>query len=143
MKDDTNLVPVYHAIAPALASTPGQKSVVDAQLALLGKISGRATDPQTNKESCGAELDPNQVLNIALKGLVTPMTVSDGSTTQTPLQIIMDVIGDINRADPSQTGKFAAGDYASIADNVSDFLLNKERGLEQFYEIVRQGTVKQ
>ena len=36
--------------------------------------------------------------------------------------------------------KLAGGDYASIADNLSDFLLNKERGLEQFYEIVRQGT---
>ena len=33
-------------------------------------------------------------------------------------------------------------DYANIADNVSDFLVNKERGLEQFYEIVRQGTVR-
>jgi hypothetical protein len=142
LEDDTNLVPVYHAIAPALDHQPGQKSVVDAQLALLGKISGRALDG-AGKESCGPELDPNQVLNIALKNLVTPMQAPDGTTTQTPLQIIMDVIGDVNRADPSQTSKFAGADYASIADNVSDFLLNKERGLEQFYEIVRQGTVNQ
>jgi hypothetical protein len=37
--------------------------------------------------------------------------------------------------------KLQAQDYESIADNVSDFLLDQQRGLEQFYEVVRQGTV--
>ena len=33
-------------------------------------------------------------------------------------------------------------DYRVISDNVQDFLLNKERGMEQFYEVIRQGTIK-
>jgi len=77
-----------------------------------------------------------------LQKLVTPMAAPDGSTGQTPLEVIMDIVADINRADPRATDKLRAGDYASIADNVSDFLGNKERGMEQFYEIVRQGTVR-
>ena len=148
LKDDTNLVPLYHVLAQALAkSQPDaqgnitQRSVVDAQLTLLGRISGRATDT-TGKEICARELDPNQVLTVALGRLVTPMVGADGQDALTPLQVIMDVIGDVNREGPERTDKFEPQDYASIADNVSDFMLNKERGLEQFYEIVRQGTEK-
>jgi hypothetical protein len=33
-------------------------------------------------------------------------------------------------------------DYGSVTGSVTDFLLNKEHGLEQFYEIIRQGTLK-
>ncbi|MEO6573621.1 MAG: hypothetical protein ABIP89_07275, partial [Polyangiaceae bacterium] len=74
----------------------------------------------------------------AMQNVVTPM--GPMMEKQTPLEVILDVIGDVNRVAPDQTDKLAAGDYASIADNVGDFLVNKQRGLEQFYEIVRQGT---
>jgi hypothetical protein len=83
------------------------------------------------------------VLTAALGHLVTPMIGKDGQPGNTPLQMIMDVIGDVNRAAPERGDKFTPVDYASISDNVSDFLVNKERGLEQFYEIVRQGTVRE
>jgi hypothetical protein len=146
LSDDENLVPLFHVLAPALEKTQvdekGQitkKSLVDAQLALLARMSGRAFDT-TGTEICANEIDPNQVITAALAHVVTPMVGPNGQTGQTPLQVIMDVIGDVNRAAPETTGKFAPTDYASISDNVSDFLLNKERGLEQFYEIVRQGT---
>ena len=149
MKDDTNLVPLYNALAAAFEPTQTnaqgqitQKSVVDASLALLGRISGRAYDTKGN-EICSAELDPNQVLTLALSNLVTPLPGSNGQSNETPLQAIMDVIGDVNRADPSQTGQFAYGDYATIANEVSDFMLDPTNGLEQFYAIVRQGTVNE
>jgi hypothetical protein len=154
MKDDTNLVPLYNALATAFVATQydaqgdiTQKSVIDASLALLGRASGRAYDTKGD-EICSAELDPNQILTIALANVVTPMANASGTGTggqlnQSPLQTIMDVIGDVNRADPSQTGKLAADDYANIANEVSDFMLNPINGLEQFYEIVRLGTVAQ
>jgi hypothetical protein len=53
----------------------------------------------------------------------------------------MDAIGDVNRADPSQTTSYQAPDYGNIADNVSSFLLDPQSGIEQFYAIVRDGTV--
>jgi hypothetical protein len=149
MKDDTNLVPLYNALAsafePTVTNAQGQitqKSVIDAQLSLLGRISGRAYDTSGN-EICSAELDPNQVLTLALSNLVTPLPGSNGQSNETPLQAIMDVIGDVNRADPSQAGEYAGADYANISNEVSDFLLNPTNGLEQFYAIVRQGTVQE
>lgn len=148
LQDDTNLVPLYHVLAKSLERSQvdasgniTQKSVLDAQLALLGRVAGRAGT--SGVESCKDELDPNQVLTIALGNLVTPMTAANGQQELTPLQVIMDVIGDVNRDAPEKTDKLLPADYASIADNVSDFMLNKERGLEQFYEIVRQGTSKE
>jgi hypothetical protein len=142
LRDDQNLVPLFHVLSSATAAgTGGQKSMIDAQSALLAKISGRAFDT-TNQEVCGKELDPNQILTVALSNLVTPMKGADGNPGLTPLQIIMDVIGDVNRVAPDKSEKFVAADYANVTDNVTDFLLNKERGLEQFYEIMRQGTVR-
>jgi hypothetical protein len=146
MKDDTNLVPLYQALAPALeASTldaQGQyvkKNAVDAALSLLGRISGRAYDASGN-EVCSAELDPNQLLAVSLQNLVTPVAASGGGPGQAPLQTIMDAIGDINRADPSQTTSYGAADYGKIADEVSSFMLDPQSGLEQFYAIVKDGT---
>jgi hypothetical protein len=146
LHDDTNLVPLYHVLAEAAAASVRdphgnvvQTSIVDAQSAMLARIADRAYD-KSHLEICGREIDPNQVLNVALQNVVTPMLTPDGKKRQTPLEVILDVIGDVNRVAPDQTDKLAAQDYASIADNVGDFLVNKEHGLEQFYEIVRQGT---
>ena len=148
LRDDANLVPLFHVLSEAAASSivdaqghTVRKSLVDAQLSLLAKISGKAFD-KNNVEVCSTELDPNQILSVTLQKLVTPMQGADGKPTQTPLEVILDVIGDVNRAASGAGTKLEASDYGSIAANVSDFLLNKERGMEQFYEIVRQGTVR-
>jgi len=148
LRDDANLIPIFHVLSEAagasLVDANGhvvRKSLTDAQLALLARISGKAFD-KNQVEICSTELDPNQILSVALQKLVTPMPGEGGKPTQTPLEVIMDVIADVNRNAPGAGDKLQAGDYGNIADNVSDFLLNKERGMEQFYEIVRQGTVR-
>lgn len=146
LRDDENLVPFYHVLAPAMAASlvdpTGkivQKGVVDAQIALFTRIGAKAFGPG-GKEDCSQEIDPDGVLNLVIEHLVTPMKNPDGSVGETPLEVIIDVIADVNRASPDRTDKLVAVDYASISDNVVDFLMNKERGLEQFYAIVRNGT---
>jgi hypothetical protein len=145
LDDDANLVPVYHALAPALAPSTRDAdghvltaSVVDAQLTLLSRIAGKFMVGST--EVCADEADPNQILPQILARLVTPMTDANGRATETPLEMILDVIADVNRVDPSQTSKLAPADYGAISGQVSDFMTNKQFGLEQFYEIVRKGT---
>ena len=145
MNDDQNLVPVYHALSPALSPTQRDStghilsaSVVDSQLTLLSRVAGKFLDGST--EICADEADPNQILPQILTRLVTPMKDTTGHLTQTPLEVIISVIADVNRTDPSQTTKLASGDYGAVAGQVNDFLMNKTFGLEQFYEIVRKGT---
>ncbi|CAN5753544.1 hypothetical protein BH09MYX1_BH09MYX1_20450 [soil metagenome] len=146
MQDDQNLVPIFHAISPALAPSVKdasgnvtKKSLVDAQLALLAKVSGKYIN-QGGTEICAYERDPNQILTQVMTRLVTPMKDKNGRSSQSPLDVIIDVIADVNRVDPSRTDKLDAADYKSITHEVNEFLLNKERGIEQFYEIVRRGT---
>ena len=147
LRDDTNLIAIYHVMAegaaPSLVDEQGnvvERGMMDAQLALLTKLAAKAFDQNTHAEVCANELDPNQVMNVALGHLVTPMPDASGKPGETPMEVILDVIADVNRQAPDQTGKLGSQDYASIQDNVVDFLTNKERGLEQFYAIVRQGT---
>jgi hypothetical protein len=145
MRDDTNLVPFYHVMASAMVPTTTdsqgnlQRGVVDATTALLARVAGKAYDAN-NVEICANELDPDSVLNVALAHVVTPMTGSNGQPTETPLEVIVDTIADVNRASPGATAKLQGTDYANMANELSEFLLDDQRGLEQFYQIVRNGT---
>jgi len=147
LRDDANLVPLMHVLASAIDASikdadgrVKQKSLVDAQMALLARVSGKYFD-KDGTQICKREIDPNQVLAVALGNLVTP--IANGSFKgQSPLEVIADVIADVNRNDPTQPyeGTLKRDDYAVVSEAVVDFLTNKERGLEQFYEVIRQGT---
>lgn len=83
LRDDANLVPLLHVLASTMDASVKdanrrvkQKSLVDAQMALLARVSGRYFD-KDGKEICKREIDPNQVLVAALGNLVTP--IKDGS----------------------------------------------------------------
>jgi hypothetical protein len=146
MRDDANLVPLYHVLAaaavPSQTDAQGnvQEGVIDASTALLSRVAGRAFDA-SGTEICARELDPNAVLNVALAHLVTPMTGPGGQPSETPLEVILDAISDVNRASPGAASKLDGQDYANVANELSEFLLDDQRGMEQFYEIVRQGIV--
>ncbi len=60
---------------------------------------------------------------------------------ETPLEVILDAIGAVNRATPGATGPVQGTDLANTANEISSFVLDPQRGLEQFYAIVRNGTV--
>jgi hypothetical protein len=147
LRDDENLIPLFKVLASAMNATTYddkgrivEKSLVDAQMALLARLSGKFIDPN-GTEICSREIDPNQVLAAVLAKVVTP--IDDGDFKgQSPLEVIIDVIADVNRADPTTpySGTLGKDDYRAVGENVVDFLTNKERGLEQFYEVIRQGT---
>ena len=147
LRDDTNLLPFYKVAATAVNATTYdangkilQKSLVDAQTALLARVYGKYND-KSGKEICKNEVDPDQVITQVLANLVTP--IKDGAFNgDTPLDVVIDVIAEINRQDLTQTysGTLKKDDYGFVSANVVDFLMNKEHGLEQFYEVIRQGT---
>lgn len=134
LQDEADLAPILQAIAPAMAASPdGDRGLVDAQVALLTRLTARSFDG-SGVEQCGGELDPSQALTAVLSNAVTPTTLP-GGRTMTPVEVVLDAIGDVNRARPDETGPLSQGDYASVADEVSRFLLDPQRGLEQFYAI--------
>jgi hypothetical protein len=58
----------------------------------------------------------------------------------TPFEVIDDVVADVNRADPSQQTKLDGPDYGNMSNEISDFLLDPNTGMEQVYAIVKQAT---
>jgi len=106
LRDDQNLVPLLKVAAAAVDGSKyddqgrlTQKSLVDAQMALLARMNGKYFDAN-GKEICKNEVDPNQVLSAILSRAVTP--IKDGDFKgQTPLEVIIDVIADVNRVEPT------------------------------------------
>jgi hypothetical protein len=69
---------------------------------------------------------------------VTPM----GDTQPAPIEVFVDVVADVNRAQPGAPKKLAAADYGNIANEVSQFCEDPSSGLEQVYEVIREATLK-
>ena len=149
LRDDRNLLPFFKVVGAALSpsglgaeATDGvaPKSMIDATLAMLGKVAGRyenVTEGNDVEEICSREIDPNQVLTVLLGTAVTP---ADSLGGKAPIEILLDVIADVNRVAPEEAKEsYDEADYAAIAASTVEFLTNEERGMEQFYEIVRKG----
>jgi hypothetical protein len=85
------------------------------------------------------EIDPNGAIAATLGYMVTPA----GATQLTPIESLIDVTADVNRANPALTTKLDGGDYGNMANEVSEFCLDPTTGLEQVYAVVRAATLPQ
>ncbi len=144
LDDDVNLTPLYRLVAtatePSVVDEDGkvlQRGLVDAIVASLSRIFAQASDAK-GAEICASEIDPNRTIDFVVKRLLSPEPGAPSG--EAPIEVIMSVIADVNRADPSVTTKLDAADYANIAREIGDFCLDQARGLEQVYEVIREAT---
>jgi hypothetical protein len=154
LNDDTNLAPFYHAAADVLGAqvlddhgNVARRGLADAGIEVLARLFAAARDAQGH-EDCSQEIDPNGVVAVTLGHMVTPMS----DTQESPIEVMMDVVADVNRAHPDQSAppgagqpakKLDGGDYANIANEISEFCLDPASGLEQVYQVVREATLPQ
>jgi hypothetical protein len=143
LNDDANLTPFYHAAADVLGAQvvdPNgnvvRRGLADAAIEVLAHVFAKAKDAQGN-EICANEVDPNQAIAAVLGNFVTPVS----STQSPPIEAMMDVTADVNRAHPDLTTKLDSADYANIANEISEFCLDPSKGLEQVYTVVREATM--
>jgi hypothetical protein len=59
-------------------------------------------------------------------------------TNEFPLDDFGDIISEIHRQDPTQTGETSVGDMTNCLRETSDYLLDGERGLEKLYQQVER-----
>jgi hypothetical protein len=59
-------------------------------------------------------------------------------TSEFPIDDFGDIIAEIHRQDPQQTGETSVGDMANCLQETSDYLLDGERGLEKLYQQVER-----
>ena len=143
LSDDTNLAPFYRAAADVLGAqvvdpqgNVMRRGLADAAIEVLAHVFAAAHD-EKGDEICAREVDPNQAIASILGNLVTPLS----PTRSSPLEALIDVTADVNRARPDQTSKLDASDYANIANEIGEFCLDPTTGLEQVYAVVREATL--
>jgi hypothetical protein len=144
LNDDLNLTPFYNAVAADVLGAQvldaqgnvARRGLADAGIEVLARVFAAARDAQ-GRETCSMEIDPNGAIAATLGHMVTPQ----GTTLPTPIETLIDVAADVNRAHPAETAKLDGGDYANIANEISAFCLDPATGLEQVYEVVREATL--
>ncbi|MCA9592832.1 MAG: hypothetical protein KC776_05960 [Myxococcales bacterium] len=138
--DDVNMPLIYNAIALAAAPenatldgkpAPGTADRVLEMMDALTKETDASGAPAQNP------YDPYRVLDTILVNLVTPMDASNPES-QTPLEVFLDTIAEVNRYDASQPREqpMTPQDLQLTFATLRDFMTGPTRGMEQFYEIM-------
>lgn len=140
-EDDANVTALLHAASeaagPEVLDEEGrvaERGLVLSVIELLSRI--MREQPSADGRLCSREIDPNRTLGVLMRRLLT----SPAPGKAPPLQVLIDVVADVNRRQPQEQTKLAPDDYASIAHEISDFCVDKTRGLEQVYTVIKQAT---
>jgi hypothetical protein len=141
-EDDGNMTALLRAVAEAAGPevldddrNVASRGLLLAAIEVMSRILGEVHD-DGGQRLCSKEIDPNRTLAVVLRRLVTPQ--QNGKAA--PIEVLIDVVADVNRAHPEETKKLEAADYGSIARELSDFCANPSRGLEQVYTVIKQAT---
>jgi hypothetical protein len=135
LDDDGNIVPLLRALSVALApnarelaaGTPGEPET-------MASVTNDALDLVQTVQ----DLDENRVLVQILQNLVV-LDADEG----TPLETILDVMSEVNRASPGAGGAYESTDYESALGTARDFMRDEDRGLERLYDVVQNRCIDQ
>ncbi len=147
LADDERMPPIYNAVAAAAApwqATAGQSQPVPGVADRVLELTQALMDePVKDGVPTRNPYDPYRVLDRILRNLITPMN-ADNPASPTPLEVILDTIAEVNRADASKgPGEpLDAQDYQFVFGTVRDFMTSRTRGMEQLYEIIRHRNGK-
>lgn len=130
LDDDDNMGPLGSVLATALAAGV-RESIANGTPV---EVDGSVADQTIELLRQFAALDTNDTLPELLARAVTPRSDTDPST---PMDTLLDVIAEVNRTSPHAREPFRAADHTVLFHEVSDFLLDPERGLERLYAVVQ------
>lgn len=147
LDDDKNITPLMRLASEAIAPShvdgaleASEEGVVNAGINALTRMLAHSYD-SGGRRNIAAERDPTGALPAVIRNLVTPMP-KGLNRGDTPIDVLMSAMGDVNRKIPGDTASYAAFDFANIADELGQFLLDPAHGLEQMYEVIRQATAR-
>jgi hypothetical protein len=128
--DDPNLIPVARMLGAALDPTTG---TVDAQLVLFK----RAHESDAQLTANQAQNGSNKTLYTVMRSILVNLYRQDPQTGIYPASQLADVLSDINRAQPGQTGPLSGDDYKTILDELQAFFGDQQHGFARFVNIVK------
>lgn len=128
-QDDRNLGPVLRALSVAMA--PNARAAVTSGAAV--SVQGSTVDAATKLLRELSAADEDGALQSMMSNLMTP----SAGGGETPMETILDVIGEINRRSAGTGGTFDGADYGEMFGRSQDFLTNEHRGIERFFDVVQ------
>ncbi|MBC7298625.1 MAG: hypothetical protein H5T82_06995, partial [Demequina sp.] len=128
LEDDRNIRPLLAALAPALA--PNARALVEGTGDGAPDIEGSAADLAVRLLRAISAVDDERSLRELSQNLVA---LPDGGRVETPLEVIVDVLAEVNRADArlNEGTHLNPEDYEYVLDRSVDFLTDEHRGLER------------
>lgn len=135
LRDDANVVPVMRALSGSVSKDAA--GFVAGSTGAVGVASGPARRTTSVLHSV-LQLDSQRAL-VKLLGNLVQKHSTHLAGREAPLETIIDVIAEVNRAAPSsERGQaFESRDYQQVFDQVREFLVDERRGLERIYDIVQ------
>ncbi len=142
LRDGKSLPPLFNTLATLVAppARPAKRSdgatdmgAIDSVLQILSALS---SEPDLSaKPNDDTEIDRYHILPSILGNLTRPIDPREAS--KTVLDVFVDAVSDINRANSADSGPLTSLDYATIAQSMQDFLVSPTRGMEQLYAVVK------
>jgi hypothetical protein len=130
LEDEGNVLPLIHALSVALA--PNVREVIAGGGAL--DIEGSAVRDSLLLMRDIGEVDDDRVLRQILQNAVS--LPAEGEEI-TPLEIIVDVLAEVNRASPNEGSTLRGDDYRSVIGHVTEFIEDEDHGLERLNRVVQ------
>ena len=131
LDDDLNLVPLLQVLSRALAP--------EAPEAVAGSVSEVVLDGSATDETMDL-LREIQVVDErrTMKAMMANMVALPAGEEETPLEVILDVIAEVNRRDPGAGGPMTVEDHHDTFSRAHDFLTSESRGMERLYQVIQQ-----
>ena len=130
LTDDANLIPLGRVLASAFAPNVGDSVGTGAAISTTGSL----TDQSVELLREVAIIDDADTLPTVLGASVLPRGISDPST---PLDTLLEVISEVNRVSPHEGTSYRAADHTALFEQIDDFLVDEERGIERLYDVVQ------
>lgn len=131
LEDDTNIVPLMRALSESMA--PNVREVIarggelDVEGSAMRDLLALVREIQ--------DVDEERTLRTILANAASIPAEGDPIT---PLETIIDVIAEVNRAEPNAGGSLGPDDYRAVIGHVTDFMTDPDHGLERLTAVVQQ-----
>ena len=131
LEDDLNLVPLLRVLSRALAP--------EAPDAVAGSVGEVVLDGSAADETMDL-LREIQVVDErrTMKAMMANMVALPPGEEETPLEVILDVIAEVNRRDPGAGSPMTLEDHHDTLSRAHDFLTSESRGMERLYRVIQQ-----
>ena len=139
LEDDTNLDPLLRALSAGVS--PDARALVE--------TGGSATHDSLSSDGSAlaevlammretVDLDVQETLPVVLRNLVSLPPETRG---ETPLEVLVDVVAEVNRARPGAGTPMLQDDHGAVLRTTHEFLTDEYRGIERIFDVVQSRTL--